>query len=235
MKLAIITARGGSKRIPKKNIRLFCGKEIIAYSIEAALKSEVFGEVMVSTDSVEIAEVALKYGAKVPFLRSEKTSDDYATTSDVLVEVLEYYQEENYDIEQVCCIYPTAPFITANKIREAMQLLENDMEIDTVLPVVCFSYPPQRGLIEKNGKLLMREPEYSKTRSQDLQPLYHDAGQFYCLKVDSFLKTKNIMSGNIKGYILPETEVQDIDTEGDWKMAELKFGLISESKHNART
>lgn len=234
MKLAIITARGGSKRIPHKNIRDFCGKPIIAYSIEAAIESNIFDEIMVSTDSEEIAKIAIHYGAKVPFLRSEETSNDYATTSDVLVEVLTYYQNKHCVIEQACCIYPTAPFITASKLRSAMSILDKEEGIDTVIPVVSFSYPPQRGLIEQQGNLVMREPEYSRTRSQDLPMLYHDAGQFYCFNVASFLNSKNLMNGKIKGFILPELEVQDIDTEDDWKLAELKYRIMNEKCNNER-
>lgn len=232
MKLAIITARGGSKRIPKKNIKNFCGKPIISYSIEAALSSKIFDEVMVSTDSEEIAKISECYGAKVPFLRSEENSNDYATTSDVLVEVLSYYKKRGCAVSEVCCIYPTAPFITAEKLRMAMELLESGDDIDTVIPVVDFSYPPQRGLILQNNKLVMREPENSKARSQDLQKIYHDAGQFYFIKVVPFLNSRNLMSGKIKGLILSELEVQDIDTENDWKLAELKYKLMSEGNNN---
>lgn len=230
MRIAIITARGGSKRIPKKNIKDFCGKPIIAYSIEAALESNIFDEVMVSTDSEEIAQIAIQYGAKVPFYRSEETSNDYATTSDVLVEVLSFYHNKHCLVEQACCIYPTAPFITASKLRSAMNILDQEEGIDTVIPVVSFSYPPQRGLIEQQGNLVMREPEYSRARSQDLPKVYHDAGQFYCFDVNSFLSTRNLLGGKIRGYVLPELEVQDIDTLGDWKLAELKYNLMIEKE-----
>lgn len=232
MKLAIITARGGSKRIPKKNIKDFCGKPIISYSIEAALASQLFDEVMVSTDSEEIAKIAEYYGAKVPFFRSANASNDYATTSDVLVEVLLNYHQKGYCVDEACCIYPTAPFITAEKLKKSLNLLESEEDIDTVVPVVEFSYPPQRGLIMQEEKLVMREPQYSRARSQDLPKIYHDAGQFYFFKVEPFLNSKNLMNGRIEGLVLSEMEVQDIDTENDWKLAELKYSIINKGHNN---
>ena len=220
--IAIITARGGSKRIPKKNIKNFCGKSIIAYSIEAALKSELFDEVMVSTDDLEIAEVAKKYGANVPFMRSEKTSDDYATTADVLKEVLEEYSKREKKFEWMCCIYPTAPFITAKKLKESFEYLQK-YNADALTPVVKFSYPPQRCFIINNGFLQYKWSENINKRSQDLEPLYHDAGQYYFWKVDKFF------SGTIEKiipYILDELQVQDIDNLEDWKLAEIKYKLF---------
>ena len=147
-KLAIITARGGSKRIPGKNIREFCGKPILAYSVEAAVYSGLFDEVMVSTDDREIAEIGKQYGARVPFYRSERTSDDYATTNDVLLEVLEEYEKRGEYFEAACCLYPTAPFVTAEKLKNAMELLLVS-DADTLIPVVAFSYPPQRAMVVK--------------------------------------------------------------------------------------
>ena len=224
--LAMITARGGSKRIPRKNIKEFNGKPIIAYSIEAALNSGVYDEVMVSTDDEEIAEISRKFGAKVPFLRSEKTSNDFATTTDVIEEVITEYRSrgENFDI--VTCIYPTAPFITADKLKTAVETLK-DSDADTLIPVVRFSYPPQRAMEIHDGRLVFRQPENLNKRSQDLEPHYHDAGQFYVLKTESFLKNKNLMVGNILPLELSELEVQDIDNEVDWKLAELKYNLIN--------
>lgn len=218
-KIAVITARGGSRRIPKKNIKEFCGKPIIAYSIEAALASGVFDEVMVSTDSEEIAAVAREYGADVPFMRSRETSDDYATTNDVLVEVFNEYSKrgEHYDI--AVCIYPTAPFVTADKLKNAVVLMERD-GVEAVTPVVKFSFPPQRAFIIRDSLLEYQYPEYAKMRSQDLEPVYHDCGQFYAMKV------KNVLQGiAVKAVpvIVPETEVQDIDCEEDWVIAEMKY------------
>lgn len=229
-RIAIITARGGSKRIPKKNIRDFCGKPIIAYAIEAALDSGIFEEVMVSTDSMEIAEVARKYGAKVPFLRSEKTSDDYATTADVIMEVINEYSKLDRSFEYICCIYPTAPFVTAEKLVEAMRIMEADNPIE-VMPVVAFSYPPQRCyVLDENGNIEYKYKQYAQTRSQDLEKQYHDAGQFYVYNTEKYLQLGGKVTENVKPIFVSELEVQDIDNEDDWKIAELKYKLMQENK-----
>lgn len=223
--IAIITARGGSKRIPKKNIKEFCGKPMLVYSIEAALQSDVFEEVMVSTDSEEIAEIARSHGASVPFMRSEKTASDYATTRDVLMEVLNEYEKCGKTFEDMTCIYPTAPFITAQKLKDAVALFK-ETKSSLLIPVVQFSYPPQRAYIINDGKLQFKWEEYRYTRSQDLEPFYHEAGQFYCYNIKDYLAADGAIKGNIIPFILPESEVQDIDTEEDWKMAELKFSMM---------
>lgn len=220
--IAIITARGGSKRIPKKNIKEFCGKPIIVYSIQAALESGVFEEVMVSTDSEEIAAIARQYGAVVPFLRSTENSNDYATTSDVLMEVVKNYEESNRIFDVMCCIYPTAPFVTAQKLKEAMnKLLESGA--DSVMPVVKFDFPPQRGMIIHEGQLAYQYPEFSKARSQDLEPVYHDCGQFYLCKTAEFKKYGSVVTTNTVPVIMPDEEVQDIDNFSDWALAETKY------------
>lgn len=223
--LAVITARGGSKRIPRKNIREFAGKPILAYSIEAALGSEMFEEVMISTDDEEIAEIGKRYGGAVPFFRSRETSNDYAVTSQVLEEVLAEYAKRGQHFESICCIYPTAPFLTPDRLRQAMKLLR-DTGADSVLPVVKFGFPPQRGVVEQDGYIKFKWPEYRNARSQDLEPFYHDAGQFYCLKTESFLQQKGLVMEKTVPLILREEEVQDIDTEQDWKLAEMKFRLL---------
>ena len=192
--IAIITARGGSKRIPKKNIRDFCGKPILAYSIEAALQAGVFDTVMVSTDSEEIARVALAYGAEVPFYRSEKTSGDYATTNDVLLEVLAEYEKRGQTFDLTCCIYPTAPFVTGKKLRNAVEQLSAS-DADTILGVVPFSFPPQRAMVVREGRLVFEYPEYLDTRSQDLVPHYHDAGQFSIMKTERYLVNRKVLLG----------------------------------------
>ncbi len=220
--IAIITARGGSKRIPKKNIRDFCGKPIIAYSIEAALQSAMFDEVMVSTDSREIAAVAERYGAAVPFFRSAETSNDYAVTADVLKEVLQSYQKQGREFDALCCIYPTAPFVTADKLQSAMETLART-SADSVMPVVAFSFPPQRGLLVRDGKLCYLHPEHEKTRSQDLEPIYHDCGQFYAAKTKAFLRYGTLVTPNTAPLVMPEQEVQDIDNLSDWELAEIKY------------
>lgn len=165
--VAVITARGGSKRIPRKNIKPFLGKPILEYSIEAALQADLFHEVMVSTDDEEIAQVAKRAGAKVPFFRSEQTSNDYATTAEVLLEVLASYERIGMKFQTVCCIYPTAPFVTAGAIKTAMMLLEQE-QADCVIPVVKFSFPPQRGVVIKDGRIVPKWPENMAKRSQEI-------------------------------------------------------------------
>ncbi len=224
-RVAIITARGGSKRIPRKNIRLFLGRPILEYSIDAALQAGIFDEVMVSTEDREIAEVAKKAGAKVPFFRSGETSDDFATTADVIAEVIESYEKEGIYFEQMCCIYPTAPFITADALRTAMQLLEQE-QADSVIPVVKFSFPPQRGVVIENGRLKPKWPENMQKRSQDLEALYHDCGQFYCLNVESFRQQRAIWMKHVVPFVQDEKTVQDIDTLEDWEIAQMKYQLM---------
>ncbi len=227
--LAIITARGGSKRIPRKNIRDFCGKPIIAYSIMAALESGLFDEVMVSTDDVEIASIAREYGASVPFMRSEKTANDFATTKDVLDEVITEYSKLGYTFEYMCCIYPTAPFVTAKKLRDIFELLKNS-DADDASPMVCYSFPPQRSYYIRDHKKVALHPELLPCRSQDLEPIYHDAGQFYFYKMASFNSKKpDYYSMPV---IYPESEVQDIDNLEDWKIAELKYKLMTEKNQD---
>ncbi len=222
--VAIITARGGSKRIPRKNVKEFCGKPIIVYSIEAALESGLFDEVMVSTEDEEIAGIAKAAGARVPFMRSGENAGDYASTDDVLLEVLEAYREQGREFDSFCCLYPTAPFVTAEKLRRAMQLLD---KADSVMPVVAFSFPPQRCMVlNEEGELRMKWPEHAKTRSQDLEPYYHDCGQFYCCKTAPFLEYKTTDLPHMVPVIMSETQVQDIDNLDDWKIAELKYSLM---------
>lgn len=226
--IAIITARGGSKRIPHKNIKEFCGKPIINYSIEAALRSDLFEEVMVSTDDEEIAKIARKAGAQVPFMRSSENADDHASTDDVLLEVLKQYQKKGREFETFCCMYPTAPFVTAQKLQKAMELLKT---ADSVMPVVAFSYPPQRCFIlNESGELRMKWPEYAKTRSQDLEPYYHDCGQFYCCRTKLFIEYGTTDLPHMVPMIMSELEVQDIDDLDDWEIAELKYRKMTEKR-----
>jgi pseudaminic acid cytidylyltransferase len=224
--LAIITARGGSKRIPGKNIRMFHDKPIIAYSIEYAIGAGCFDEVMVSTDSAQIAEVAQKYGASVPFLRSEKNAGDFATTAEVIIEVLEMYRERGEEFDFSCCIYPTAPLLTPEKLRRAHKLLiESDAK--SVVPVVKFPAPILRSFKLERGLLEMNWPQYVNTRSQDLQHAYHDAGQFYLFRTADFIKDRKLFTNNTIGLEVTELEVQDIDSETDWALAELKYSLLT--------
>ena len=224
MRIAIITARGGSKRIPGKNIRIFCGKPIIAYSIIAAINSNLFDEVMVSTDSHEIAEIAKTYGASVPFFRSKENSNDYATTNDVLREVLYEYKLRGKQFNIMCCIYPTAPFITPEKLCESMKIIEESDQL-ALMPVVKYSYPPQRAFSISDGVLVSCCPEYIESRSQELEPIYHDCGQYYIHKIDS---NNNFLTDQFVPYIVSELEVQDIDNLTDWEIAEMKYRLMKQ-------
>lgn len=220
--LAIIPARGGSKRIPRKNVKPFLGKPIIAYSIEAAFATRLFDEVMVSTDDEEIAKVARKYGAKVPFLRTTETANDFATTADVLHEVLDRYKKQGEDFDNFCCIYATAPMVQPHDIVSSFELLLNS-DFTVVYPVVQFSYPIWRCLdLAPDGTMKRHWPEFEHRRSQDLPKEYHDTGTFY------WYKTKEWQSGKIKigGIEVDETSIQDIDTETDWKLAEIKYKLL---------
>lgn len=225
--LAIIPARGGSKRIPRKNIKDFLGKPIIAYSIEAALKSNLFDEIMVSTENKEIAIISKKYGASIPFLRSKENSSDFATTDDVLIEVVKGLMKKGYSFDNFCCIYPTAPLLSAKSIKEAYLKMINH-KLDGVFGVTEFGYPIQRGLIIENGIAKMIWPENKQKRSQDLPPVYHDSGQFYWSTKDSFLKSKTLWTNNTGALKLSNLKVQDIDNEIDWKIAELKYKIINE-------
>lgn len=226
--LAIITARGGSKRIPRKNIRPFLGKPILLYSIEAALSSGIFEEVMVSTDDPEIAALAKEAGAKVPFLRSSEAANDYASTDDVIREVLACYEAQGRRFDSFCCIYPTAPFVTAQKLITAMDMLQT---AESVMPVTTFPYPVLRSLcIDKNGHIGYKWPEYAASRSQDLETLYHDCGQFYACRTDAFFREGTTDTPGMVPLLLPELEVQDIDTEEDWAIAEVKYQKMLEKQ-----
>lgn len=226
MTIAIIPARGGSKRIPLKNIKDFLGKPIIAYSIRAAIDCGLFDEVMVSTDDDEIAEIARNCGASVPFIRSKENANDYATTVDVLVEVLESYKALNRTFETACCIYPTAPFVSAEILQKSYQILQNE-GFDALYPVQKFSFPPQRSVIFENKKLRWQNPENAQVRSQDLTPLYHDAGQFYFFKTEKLLLNRSILTENTSGIVISEMDSHDIDNEEDWQVAEFKYRLKS--------
>jgi N-acylneuraminate cytidylyltransferase len=220
--IAIITARGGSKRIPRKNVKEFFGQPMIKYAIDAALESKIFDIVMVSTDDEEIAQIARQYGADVPFMRSEATSNDFATTLDVLLEVMSQYKKNGIEFDSLCCIYPCVPFLTGDVLVKANNTFaEND--IDTLMPVVKFSYPIQRALrINNSGLLEYTYPEYVSSRSQDLEPMYHDVGMFYFYKTNS-LSNLNKKIGHFE---MKEYEIQDIDTEEDWRYAEMKYRIL---------
>ena len=224
--IAIITARGGSKRIPRKNIKEFCGKPIICYSIEAALESGVFDTVMVSTDDEKIAQIAKEAGAEVPFFRSEATSNDYAGTADVLKEVIDTYADMGQTFDYGCCIYPTAPFVTGQKLKDAMEKLMCQ-QTTTVMPVVAYSFPPQRSVrIGQGGYLEKLDPVKYEMRSQDLEPIYHDAGQFYGFDIKAFQATGQLIGDKVLPIVVSELEVQDIDNFEDWTIAEMKYRMM---------
>lgn len=223
--IAIIPARGGSKRIPRKNIRNFLGNPIITYSVRCAIDSGLFDVVMVSTDDDEVAAIAVKAGAEVPFLRNRENASDFATTGDVISEVLATYREKlQKSFDFFCCLYPTAPLVSINDLQDALQLLR-DGAATAVVPVVQYSHPVQRSLCIKDGKLEYNWPENASKRSQDLLPLYHDAGQFYMVKTVAFEKERSLFTVNTLPIIKTELDVQDIDNEADWKIAELKYRI----------
>lgn len=228
-KLCIIPARGGSKRIPRKNIKNFRGKPIIAYSIEAAIKSGLFSEVMVSTDDIEIAEVAKKYGASVPFLRSDSNANDFATTMDVLVEVIDKYKFEGKYFEEVCCVYATSPFVSSEILQKSFIVFQQN-NFDSLFPVMKYSFPIQRSLSVDNNKIEFNYPENANTRSQDLMDSFHDAGQFYWLKNNIIKPQGSIVTNNSGAYEISELQGQDIDNEMDWKLAELKYELLQSTR-----
>ena len=222
MKVAIIPARGGSKRIPKKNIREFNNKPIIGWSIQAALAAGCFDRVIVSTDSMEIADTAKLYGAEIPFIRDKSLSDDYTSTSPVISDAITRLKEE---IEFVCCIYPTAPFIKPADINKGLQIII-DNKVDFVFTATKYSHPIQRALqLDKHGRVKMLNSDQENVRSQDLEDSFHDAGQFYWGKSDAWLEGKPILNNACILEVLEENS-QDIDTMDDWRKAEIKFRLL---------
>lgn len=228
--IAIIPARGGSTRVPRKNIREFCGKPVIHYSIEAALKSGIFDEVMVSTDDEEIAQIAREAGANVPFMRSAENSDSYATTRAVLLEVLDEYAKRGQTFDVIACIYPCAIFITPEKLREAARLMAETPDAEAVTPVVAFSSPPQRAMVVKNNFLTYAYPEHINTRTQDLETIYHDCGQFYFWDVNAYVNNTTGVWNTVP-FVMPEEETQDVDNESDFRIAEMKYKVYMQEKN----
>lgn len=223
MKLAIIPARGGSKRIPGKNIKLFSGKPLINYSIEAAMKSQLFDKVIVSTDSEEIKALALSLGADVPFMRPESLSNDIVGTRPVTNHAIEFCQKHYFEPEYVCCIYATAPFLKQQFLKAGLQALENDKQFDFAFSVTTFPFPVQRALIKEQGGVAPMMPEHIAKRSQDLEEVFHDAGQFYWGRTEAWLSGKTVFSEIGYPVVLPRHLVQDIDTQEDWVRAELMY------------
>ncbi|MFN8275115.1 MAG: pseudaminic acid cytidylyltransferase [Flavobacteriaceae bacterium] len=222
-KIAIIPARGGSKRIPRKNIRDFLGKPILAYAIEAAQKSGLFDVVIVSTDDEEIAQIARQFGAETPFVRSAQNSNDTATTADVLLEVLDFYKQQNIPFDQAVCIYPCAPFVKPDLLTEAAEVLQKH-KADVVFPVIRYGHPIQRALkLDANGKISAFFDGYAQSRTQDLEVAFHDAGMFYFFDIAKFEQTKSLRTANTIAIEVDENDAQDIDSESDWQLAKLKY------------
>lgn len=226
MRLAVIPARGGSKRIPRKNIKLFHGKPMIAWSIEAAQQSGCFDRIVVSTDDIEIAKIAEAYGAEVPFMRPAELSDDYTTTSDVISHAINWFNQQGETPELVCCLYATAPFVEPDDLRQGLALLNANDQCYFAFSATCFSFPIQRAIkLDESGLVSMFYPEYLLTRSQDLEEAYHDAGQFYWGRASAWLNKEPIFAAHSKVVLLPSFRVQDIDTPDDWLRAERLFAL----------
>lgn len=226
MNIAIIPARGGSKRIPKKNIKFFYGKPMIAYSIDAALKSGVFDEVYVSTDDIEIANIAIEYGAKIPFMRPAQLADDHTATVPVIKHAIEFLDENLTGIDYVCCIYATAPFIRPEILKSAYSLIKSG-DFDYCFPITEFDYAIQRALaMTQDSVVSMVDPTQYNVRSQDLEPRYHDVGQFYMGKKQAWLDEKPILVSNSKAINIPRKQAQDIDTQEDWEFAEHLYEIM---------
>jgi len=230
MTVAIIPARIGSKRIPKKNIKIFHGKPIIAYSIQAAHETGLFSKVIVSTDSQELADIAVSYGAEVPFIRPAELSDDFTGTDAVILHALNWLIDNGTDIQYACCIYATAPFIDSVFIRKGLELLKS-VKATSAFSVTTYPYPIYRSLkLNENGRLGMIWPDYMNVRSQDLSEAYHDAGQFYWADVKKYLTEKKFFSQDAIPVVLPRHLVQDIDTDEDWQRAEAMYKALNQSK-----
>lgn len=224
--VAVIPARGGSKRIPHKNIKLFCGKPIIAHPIEVALSSKLFDQVIVSTDDAEIADTAESYGATVPFIRPNHLSNDYVGTNEVVKHAIQYLLDSGHEVEYVCCIYATAALLQPDFLRQGFAKLR-EHNYDFVFSATSFPFPIQRGLYEnEDGSVVPCFPNQIRNRSQDLPPAIHDAGQFYWGRASSYLEEKKIFSRHSSVIRLPRHLAQDIDTLEDWEYAELMYQLM---------
>ncbi|MEQ1657142.1 MAG: pseudaminic acid cytidylyltransferase [Hylemonella sp.] len=232
MRLAVIPARGGSKRIPRKNIKPFAGKPMIGWSIEAAKASGLFDRILVTTDDEEIARVAADFGAEAPFRRPAELADDHTPTIPVIAHAIQWQIEHGEVPGQVCCIYATAPFIRASDIRRGLDLLQG-AGCDYAFSVTSYAFPIQRALrIVAGGRVEMFNPEHFLTRSQDLEPAYHDAAQFYWGSASAWLAKRPLFGENAAPVVLPRHRVQDIDTPEDWERAELMFGALQMSKNH---
>lgn len=227
--LCIIPARGGSKRIPHKNIALFKGSPIIAYSIKTVQESGIADEIMVSTDDLEIARIAESYGAKVPFFRTPATSNDHAGVAEVLIEVVEKYKNKGREFDYVLCVYATNPLLKSDNLVKAYEQLKGTEGAESISTIQAYSYPPQRGLIIDGGELKMLYPENYSYRSQDLQTVYHDSCQFFLFKTYALLRDKKLYTQHTLPFVLRESESQDIDTAEDWRLTEMKYDLLHQN------
>lgn len=226
MRVAVIPARGGSQRIPRKNIKLFCGKPMIAWSIEAAIASQCFDQVWVSTDDLEIAEVAKAHGATVPFIRPENLSNHHCGTIPVIAHAIEWAQSQNLEISAACCIYATAPMIDPNDVRRTLDIFQQN-DYDYVFTATRYAFPIQRAFFMNEQQCVeMFDAEQFNSRSQDLVEAFHDAGQFYWGRPAAWTESRPIFGAKSRPFILPRYRVQDIDTTEDWTQAELMFKQI---------
>ena len=229
MNTAIIPARAGSQRIPRKNIRMFHGRPMVAWSIKAALESGCFDQVLVSTDDDDIAAIAREYGAHTPFVRPPELCSHHSTTGSVMTHAVQWLRQQGHDLQAACCLYATAPFVRAQDIQSAKQLFQSQ-RLDYVFTATSYSFPIQRAFqLDTNGRVQMYQPEHLLTRSQDLPEAFHDAGQFYWGSAAAWLQQKPVFSVHAVPLLLPKYRVQDIDTEDDWKRAELMFSALHET------
>ena len=230
MQLAVIPARGGSKRIPRKNIKIFHGQPMIAWSVQAAIDSGCFDEIWVSTDDEEIAAVAQAYGAKVPFLRPAHLSDDFATTADVMSHAVEEFGKINHALpDYICCLYATAPFVTKADLVKGLEKIKNNSNLNYVFSATTYPFPIQRAIkLNEHDTVEMFSPQYFNVRSQDLEEAWHDAGQFYWGTAEAWLNKAMIFASQSSVVELPRFRVQDIDTQEDWDRAEWLFKAIQQ-------
>ena len=230
MKIAVIPARGGSKRIARKNIRAFCGRPIIAYSISAARESGLFDHIVVSTDDEEIASVARECGATTPFIRPNEIADDFTGTNAVAKHAVTWFNGQGHDVTHACCVYATAPLLQTRFIREGFEALARS-DAAFAFSITRYAFPIQRALrISPDGRVDAFHPEHHMTRSQDLEPAYHDAGQFYWGTARAFLEDTPLFSPRSLGVILPRHLVQDIDTLEDWEQAEFMYRAVNRTQ-----
>lgn len=230
--IAVIPARGGSKRIPRKNIKEFCGQPIIAYSIQAAQDSGLFDRIIVSTDDEEISEVAKHYGAEIPFMRPVELADDYTGTNAVVKHALEWFKDQGFSIQYACCIYATAPFIQVEYLKQGFDRLLSSGK-DFVFTVTTFEFPIQRAVkINHNGEIEPLYPEYIFSRSQDLEEAYHDAGQFYWGRAEAYLQDMSLYFSGSFPVVLPRYLVQDVDTMEDWQQAEMIYKVLQDQRED---